>query len=59
MTNTINNIEFTINMDERNVEAREDGRLHVYSFRHFNAEDCDTAEEVIEMIHEWIEETAA
>jgi len=59
MTFTTSNVEYTIDMKAKEVEAREAGRQHFYGFDHFNAEDCETAEDVKEMILEHLEETAA
>jgi len=59
MTFIIDNTEFNINMNDSTVRASSNSREHYYNFSHFNAEDCETAEDVKEMIEEWVAETAA
>jgi hypothetical protein len=60
MTFSINTTDYTINMNDRTIYhsgPATKGRNYDLGFDHYNAEDCETAEEVKEMIEEYIVES--
>jgi hypothetical protein len=60
MTFSINTTDYTINMNDFTVYHSgpgTQGRNYDLGFGHYNAEDCETSEEVQEMIEEYIAES--
>jgi hypothetical protein len=57
---SINTTDYTINMVDRKVYhsgPATNGRNYDTGFDHYNAEDCETEEDVQEMIEEYIAES--